>query len=101
MLDLRRRQDLDHSVVALDHPMLVARRRSEHREDRAAHPARTHPRDVEVAVWTAVGEEVVVVAGERVVVAVEDGDHCSTAAAGASSSTAGRPSMLCPFFSRW
>jgi hypothetical protein len=53
-----------------------------------------------VAVWAAVGEEVVVVARERVVVAVEDGDHCSTAAAGTSSSTAGRPSMLCPFFSR-
>ena len=57
VLDLRRRQDLDHSVVALDHLMLVARRRREHREDRAAHPTRAHPRDVEVAVRPAVGEE--------------------------------------------
>ena len=101
MRDLRRRQDLDHSVVALDQLMLVARRRGEHREDRSAHPTRAHPRDVEVTVGPAVGEEVMVVAGERVVVAVEDGDHCSTTAAGAPSSTAGSPSMLCSFFSRW
>ena len=63
---------LEHSVVARDLDVVAAPGVGEHREDRAADPARSHPRDVEVAVRPALGDQRVVLARERIVVSVED-----------------------------
>ena len=47
----------------------------EHGEDRAAHAARAHPREIEVAAWLAACELRMIVGCERIVMSVEHGPH--------------------------
>jgi hypothetical protein len=67
---------LDHAVVSRNlRVRFTFHGRREHREDPTAHASRPHPGEVEMAVRPAVDDPRVILAGEHVVVAVEDGLH--------------------------
>ena len=73
-----RRGELDvHAAVAVEVDVLGAGRGREQREDAAREAARAGARKVEVTALAAGGEVVRVLARERVVVAVEDGDNAA------------------------
>jgi hypothetical protein len=102
VVDRRRRLELDHTVVARHLVLPAAARRSgEHREDPPAHATGAHPRKVEMTVRPALCDQRVIVGGEDVVVPVEHGRHGCHSGTVKGRSTAGRPSMLVEFFSRW
>ena len=94
--------ELDHPVVTrhLDLARAPVRAR-EHGKDRPAYAAGAHPRQVEVPAVAPASEQRMVLAGQRVVVPVENRYHGATRTPSAGRSTAGRPSMLTAFFSRW
>src|SRR6185312_8944893 len=66
-----------HASVGSDREvrLVLAGGRREQREDPAGEAAGAGPREIEMALGTAAGEVGRVVAGEGVVVTVEDGDH--------------------------
>jgi hypothetical protein len=75
--DRRRELDLHAAAVGVEVDVLGARRRREQGEDPARQAARAGAREVDVPAVAAGGEVGRVLAGDRVVVAVEDGDHAA------------------------